>query len=110
MCELALWAASHNIMTNKMPLLLLRYRLWFIAVFQGCLIICSLVAAWLLRFDFTLAYRSTLLAAIPILLVTRLAAVAYFGLLRGWLSEVGFRDVVDLLKTCGTGSALFLDF
>src|SRR5258708_23547084 len=98
MCELALWAASHNIMTNKMPLLLLRYRLWFIAVFQGCLIICSLGAAWLLRFEFTLAYRSTLLAAIPILLVTRLAAVAYFVLLPGWRSYVRFRDRIGILK------------
>ncbi len=94
-------------MTNKMPLLLLRYRLWFIAVFQGCLIICSLVAAWLLRFDFTLEYRGILLAAIPVLLVTRLAAVAYFGLLRGWWRYAGFRDGIDILKAVATGSLLF---
>src|SRR6266700_2348507 len=94
-------------MTHKKPSLLLRYRVWFIAVFQGCLIVGSLVAAWLLRFDFTWAYRSILFAAIPILLLSRLAAVAYFGLLRGWWRYTGFRDGIDILKAVATGSLLF---
>jgi FlaA1/EpsC-like NDP-sugar epimerase len=90
-----------------MPLLLLRYRLGFIAMFQGCLILCSLLSAWLLRFDFTLPYRSVLLAAIPALLLTRLAAVAYFGLLRGWWKYAGIKDGIDILKAVATGSFLF---
>jgi FlaA1/EpsC-like NDP-sugar epimerase len=99
--------ASHKIMTHKMPLLLLRYRLWFIAMFQGCLVICSLLAAWLLRFDFTLPYRGVLLAAIPVLLLTRLAAVAYFGLLRGWWKYAGIKDGIDILEAVATGSLFF---
>ncbi len=90
-----------------MPLLLLRYRLWFIAVFQGCLVVCSLMAAWLLRFDFTMPYRGVLLAAVPVLLLTRLAAVAYFGLLRGWWQYAGIRDGIDILKAVATGSLAF---
>jgi FlaA1/EpsC-like NDP-sugar epimerase len=94
-------------MTHKMPQLLLRYRPWFIAVFQACLIICSLVLAWLLRFDFTLPYRSVLALSIPILVLTRLGAMAYFGLLRGWWRYVGIRDSVDILKAVVSGSVLF---
>jgi FlaA1/EpsC-like NDP-sugar epimerase len=99
--------ANHEIMTHKMPLLLLRYRLWFIAVFQGCLVVFSLMAAWLLRFDFTLPYRGVLVAALPVLLLTRLTAVAYFGLLRGWWRFAGMRDGIDILKAVATGSVAF---
>ena len=70
-------------MTHEMPLLLLRRRPWFISIFQAWLIVCSLVFAWLLRFDFTLPYRSVLLFAIPVLVLLRLVTMAYFGLLRG---------------------------
>jgi FlaA1/EpsC-like NDP-sugar epimerase len=94
-------------MTHKMPLLLMRYRPWFISLFQSCVIICSLVLAWLLRFDFTLPYRSVLVLSIPILVITRLGAMAYFGLLRGWWRYVGIRDGLDILKAVGTGSVLF---
>src|SRR6266436_3087458 len=95
-------------MTHEMPLLLLRRRPWFIGIFQAWLIVCSLVFAWLLRFDFTLPYRSVLLFAIPVLVLVRLGAMAYFGLLRGWWKYVGLRDGIDILKAVGTGSALFL--
>ena len=90
-----------------MPLLLMRYRPWFIGLFQSCVIIGSLVLAWLLRFDFTLPYRSVLVLSIPVLVITRLGAMAYFGLLRGWWKYVGIRDGFDILKAVGTGSVLF---
>jgi FlaA1/EpsC-like NDP-sugar epimerase len=95
-------------MTHKAPLLLLRYRPWFIGVFQAWLIICSLCFAWLLRFDFSVPYRPVLLSAVPVLLLARLAAMAYFGLLRGWWKYVGIRDGIDILKAVGTGSVFFL--
>lgn len=90
-----------------MPQFLLRYRPWLIATFQACLVVCSLVLAWLLRFDFTLPYRPVLLFAAPVLIVIRLAAMAYFGLLRGWWKYVGVRDGIDILKAVGAGSLLF---
>jgi len=94
-------------MTHKLPLMLLRYRPWFIGIFQAWLVICSLILAWLLRFDFTLPYRLVLLSAIPILLLSRLATMAYVGLLRGWWRYAGIRDGIDILKAVGTGSILF---
>ncbi len=94
-------------MTNNMPAVLLRYRPWFIGMFQAWLIACSIILAWLLRFDFTLPYRPILLSAIPILIFTRLTTIAYFGLLRGWWKYAGIRDGIDILKAVGTGSILF---
>jgi FlaA1/EpsC-like NDP-sugar epimerase len=86
---------------------MLRYKLWFIGVFQAWLIICSLVLAWLLRFDFTLPHRPILLAAIPVLVLVRIAAMAYFGLLHGCWKYVGLGDGIDILKAVAAGSALF---
>jgi FlaA1/EpsC-like NDP-sugar epimerase len=94
-------------MTKNMGLVLLRYRPWFIGTFQACLIVCSVILAWLLRFDFTLPYRPILLSAIPILVFTRVATIAYFGLFRGWWKYAGIRDAIDILKAVGSGSILF---
>jgi FlaA1/EpsC-like NDP-sugar epimerase len=94
-------------MTKNMSLVLLRYRPWFIGMFQAWLIVCSVILAWLLRFDFTLPYRPILLSAIPILVLIRLATISYFGLLRGWWKYAGIRDGIDILKAVGTGSVLF---
>jgi FlaA1/EpsC-like NDP-sugar epimerase len=90
-----------------MPQILLRYRPWFIGAFQALLVSCSLVVAWLLRFDFTLPYRSILFSSALVLVLVRLAAMAYFGLLRGWWKYVGIRDGLDVLKAVATGSILF---
>lgn len=94
-------------MTHILPKLLLRYRRWCTGLFQACLIFCSLIFAWLLRFDFTLAHRSVLVPAIPVLLAVRLAALACFGLLRGWWRYAGFKDGIDILKAVAAGSVLF---
>jgi FlaA1/EpsC-like NDP-sugar epimerase len=93
--------------TEMMPRWLLRYRPWIIGTFQACLVLCSLVVAWLLRFDFSLPYRRVLLAAFPVLILTRLCTMAYFGLFRGWWRYVGFRDSIDILKAVVIGSVLF---
>ncbi len=93
--------------TYILPRLLLRYRPWFIGVFQAWLIICSLSLAWMLRFDFTLPHRSVLVFAIPILVATRLITMAYYGLFRGWWKYVGIRDGIDILKAVGMGTILF---
>lgn len=71
------------------------------------MIVCSLVLAWLLRFDFTVPYRPILLAAIPVLVLARLAAMACFGLLRGWWKYAGLGDGIDILKAVGAGSIIF---
>jgi FlaA1/EpsC-like NDP-sugar epimerase len=93
--------------SQRMPDLLLLHRRSFIAIFQIALVCVSLFLAWLLRFDFSLPYRSILFAAAPILILVRLATLAYFGLLRGWWKYAGLRDGMDVLKAVGTGSLLF---
>jgi FlaA1/EpsC-like NDP-sugar epimerase len=85
----------------------LRHKAWLIATFQAGLIVCSLTTAWLLRFDFTLPQRRMLLYSLPVLVLIRLAAMNYFGLLRGWWKYVGIRDGIDILQAVGTGSVVF---
>jgi len=90
--------------------ILLQRNSWFIALFQALLIFCSLVLAWLLRFDFSLPYRLVLFSAAPILILIRLAAIWRFRLLHGWWRYTGVSDVVDILKAITLGSAVFLVF
>jgi FlaA1/EpsC-like NDP-sugar epimerase len=94
-------------MTRKIQPPLLRYRPWLIGIFQAWLVFCSLFLSWLLRFDFTLPYRSTLFLAAPILVAARLASMAYFGLFRGWWKYAGVKDGIEILKSVGAGSILF---
>ena len=93
--------------TEKMPSLLLQRRPWFIAIFQAWLVICSLVMAWLLRFDFSLPYSRTLLIAMPILVVVRVIAMTCFKLHRGWWKYAGISEAADILKAVMAGSAVF---
>ena len=90
-----------------MPDFLLLHRRALIAFVQTSLVCFSLVSAWLLRFDFTLPYRALLFAAMPLLVLIRLGAMAYFGLFRGWWRYTGVRDGIDILKAVGTGTVLF---
>jgi FlaA1/EpsC-like NDP-sugar epimerase len=89
---------------------LLRRSAWFVALFQAVLIFCSLVFAWLLRFDFSLPYRPLLFSAAPILIIARLAAIRRFKLLHGWWRYTGVKEIVDILKAVVVGSGLFYVF
>jgi len=96
--------------TNSNPIIwqqLLRYRAWCIAAFQAGLVLCSLVVAWWLRFDFGLPYRAVLFSAAPLLVAVRITTLTYFGLLRGWWKYAGLRDGLNILKAVASGSAIF---
>jgi FlaA1/EpsC-like NDP-sugar epimerase len=67
----------------------------------------ALLLAWLLRFDFTLPYRSLLLASAPILVVIRLIALRIFNLNRGWWHFSGVSEAIDILKAVTLGSLAF---
>jgi FlaA1/EpsC-like NDP-sugar epimerase len=84
----------------------LRTHSWFVAIFQAGLIAFSLVLAWLLRFDYSLPDRRSLLLALAILIPIRLAAIWRFGLLHGWWKYTGASDVLDVLKAVTIGSAV----
>jgi FlaA1/EpsC-like NDP-sugar epimerase len=92
---------------TRKPGLLLLHRRAVIALFQIMLVCFSLVSTWLLRFDFTVPYRTVLLSAFPVLIITRLVTMGYFGLLRGWWKYSGIRDGLDILKAVAVGSVLF---
>jgi len=89
------------------PQIVIRYRSWLNGVFQAGLILISLLLAWLLRFDFQLPYLLLLLSVAPILILVRLGAITYFGLLHGWWRYTGISDTVDILKAVVTGSVIF---
>ena len=88
--------------------MLLRLRFWFILAFDAILFAASLIGAWLLRFEFTLPHRDILFAALPILVLMRLAALGRFKLLRGYWRYTGISDIADIVKATALGSLGFL--
>ena len=86
---------------------LLRHSRVFIAAFQSTLIFLALIFAWLLRFDFSLPYRTLLLSAAPILILVRLMALDTFGLSHGWWRYSGLNEAFDILKGSALGSVAF---
>ena len=93
--------------TNKRSAALLRCRSLVVLVSQAGLILCSLVCAWLLRFEFRLPDASLLWAVAPMLIVVRLAAMPFFNLMHGWWRHTGISDAVDVGKAILTGSLAF---
>jgi FlaA1/EpsC-like NDP-sugar epimerase len=88
--------------------MLLRLRFWFILAFDTILFGASLIGAWLLRFEFTLPRRDILFAALPILVLMRLAALGRFKLFRGYWRYTGVSDIADIVKAMALGSVGFL--
>lgn len=88
-------------------MLLLQRRTWFIAIFQAALVLGALVFAWLLRFDFSMPYRNTLLTAAVALPLIRLSCFYRFNLLHGWWEYVGVNDAWDISKAIVSGTVLF---
>jgi FlaA1/EpsC-like NDP-sugar epimerase len=71
------------------------------------LILCSLVCAWLLRFEFRLPDSSLLWTAAPILILVRLLVMPFFNLMHGWWRHTGISDALDVVKAVVTGSLAF---
>jgi FlaA1/EpsC-like NDP-sugar epimerase/dTDP-4-amino-4,6-dideoxygalactose transaminase/lipopolysaccharide/colanic/teichoic acid biosynthesis glycosyltransferase len=86
---------------------LLKYRVWFIAVFQGGLVFLGLLTAWLLRFNFSLPDLRLLLSIAPILVAIRLASIARYGLMHGWWRYTGIDDALAVVKATLIGSVIF---
>jgi FlaA1/EpsC-like NDP-sugar epimerase len=93
--------------STKSPALF-RCRSLVVLVLQMGLILCSLVCAWLLRFEFRVPDPSLLCIAAPILVMVRLAVMPFFNLMHGWWRYTGISDAVDVLKAILTGSVAFL--
>jgi len=93
--------------SKKSPALL-RCRSLLVLILQVGLILCSLVCAWLLRFEFQVPDPGLLWTAAPILIIVRLAVMPFFNLMHGWWRYTGISDAVDVLKAILTGSFAFL--
>jgi FlaA1/EpsC-like NDP-sugar epimerase len=89
-----------QILFNRRPL--------FIYIFQTALVAASVVLAWLLRFDFSLPYRRTLLTSGLLLVVIRLITLSLFKLNHGWWHFASVSDALNILKAVTCGSVAFL--
>ena len=90
--------------------LLFRYRTVVLVALHFLLVLASYTLAFLLRFEWVIpgAYYSTYLATLPLVLMVRLLAFAYFRLYQGWWRYVGMRDLFDLLKAVAVSSLFFI--
>jgi FlaA1/EpsC-like NDP-sugar epimerase len=92
---------------NKKSSVLLRCRSLLVLGAQVGLILCSLVCAWLLRFEFRLPDPSLLWTVAPILITVRLIVMPFFNLMHGWWRQTGIDDAVDVMKAVLIGSLAF---
>ena len=93
--------------TRRLPKLVFHRRPWFIIMFQAIVVFSSLVFAWLLRFDFSLPHRRSMLLSAALLLIVRLLALRLFHLDRGWWHFASVSDAINILKAVGLGSLAF---
>ena len=87
--------------------MLLRSRSCLILMLNTVLVCISLIAAWMLRFEFTLPHKKVLFAALPLLILFRLAALSRFKLLHGYWRYTGVTDIADVIKAVAVGSVAF---
>ena len=91
---------------QKSPVLL-RCQSLLVLGLQVGLIVCSLVCAWLLRFEFRMPDPGVLWTAALVLVMIRLAVMPFFNLMHGWWRYTGLSDSLDVLKAVLAGSLLF---
>jgi FlaA1/EpsC-like NDP-sugar epimerase len=83
-------------------------RSYIMILFHALLVFVSLMAAWLLRFEFHMPHISLLLSVAPVLILYRLAAMGRYSLLHSYWSHTGVHDVLEMTKAIAVGSAAFL--
>ena len=91
----------------QLPQLVSHRRPWFIFLFQAAVVFSSLVLAWLLRFDFSLPYRRSMLLSGVLLVVVRLLTLRLFHLDHGWWHFASVSDAINILKAVVLGSLAF---
>jgi len=88
--------------------MLLKRRSYFISALQAVLIVFSLQAAWLLRFDFGFPHPEIVVRSAPLLVLMRIAALSRFNLLHGYWRYTGTGDAVNVAKAVLLGSVGFI--
>jgi FlaA1/EpsC-like NDP-sugar epimerase len=79
----------------------------FVYLFQSGIVAVSLTLGWLLRFDFSLPYRRTLLISTLLLVPVRLVTLRLFRLDHGWWRYSSVSDAMEILKAVSIGSIVF---
>jgi FlaA1/EpsC-like NDP-sugar epimerase len=92
---------------SRLPRFVFHRRPLFICVFQAVLVFSSLALSWLLRFDFSLPARRSLLLSGLLLVGIRLATLRLFNLDHGWWHFASVSDATAILKAVTTGSLAF---
>ncbi len=71
------------------------------------LVFVAAITAWILRFEFRFPRYEVLLAAVPILVLYRLAAMARFELLHGYWRYTSLHDATEMSKALIVSSVAF---
>jgi len=86
-----------------------KFRRVLLVLFHAGLVTLSFALAFMLRFDALIPamYMPAFTLTLPLLLVSRLVAFAFFRLYSGWWRYVGMRDMFALIKAVAASSVLF---
>lgn len=89
---------------------LIRYRSWLVLLFQVILVLGAFVAAFLLRFDFSIpgTFREQFTTLLPILLLVKLGVFWQQGFLRGWWRYASMADMLQIARANLLASTAFI--
>ena len=90
---------KHDLFRNPAP--------WMLTVLHSVALCVSLVAAWFLRFDFSLPKVGVLLSALPLLIATRLTANTLCNLGHRQLRYFAMGDIKDQTRAIALGTIIF---
>lgn len=93
------------------PNLIIRYRLVIIILMHAAFAAAALLIAFLLRFDFTLGwnkYPQMFYHSLPVNIAVFLIFSGIFNLYQGIWRYVSVDDLVDIVKTSGVSSLVFM--
>ncbi|MCU1307990.1 MAG: polysaccharide biosynthesis protein CapD [Acidobacteriaceae bacterium] len=83
------------------------HRTAFVGSVEAMFVAASLIAAFLLQFNFRLPEPKLIWVSLPILLVIRLLLLARFNLMRGWWRYTGVNEIIEIIKAVSFGSVIF---
>ena len=91
---------------------LLQYRKWFILLLQVFIVLVGFVAAFSVRFDFSVPpeYVPRIISLLLPLLVIKITFFWTMGLFRGWWRYVSMPDLIQIIKANFYGSAVFIAY
>ncbi len=89
---------------------LLRYRTFFILLFQLAVVVLSYTASFYIRFEFSMPYQYFRMyyETLPLIIISRMAAYYLYGIHTGSWLFVSIQDLMDTIKSVMLGSIVFI--